>query len=351
MEPVITVVIPVYNCEKYVARAIKSVLNQPCSDQVEVLAVDDGSKDKSGEVCDILAAEYENVRVLHQENGGVSSARNLGIEKAGGKYIAFLDSDDWWEPGFLDEPLVNEWTNAGADVYEFAYRSVDAYCSLQFLYETDNAEHHYDAPGFGRYGWQHPNSFCYKRIFLLENDLRYPLAKVGEDGPFVEMALFYAGTFCQRNKVLFSYWENEKSCLHTTKTMRGLSERYKARIQEEAFFKAKGVAFDADDSMAWASIANLPRICAESSFHDVQSFMQQGCERILARRPDIRYGDATWGKLESWRRNPRVYWLEWKIRLGIPLAAKNACYMIPGVRRAVNYLYNRFYRKMQPIKQ
>lgn len=113
MNPAITVVIPVYNCEKYVERAVRSVLSQPCANQAEVLVVDDGSKDSSGEICDKLAAEYNNVRVFHKENGGVSSARNLGIEQAAGEYIAFLDSDDWWEPDFLDEPMLAEFTSGG----------------------------------------------------------------------------------------------------------------------------------------------------------------------------------------------------------------------------------------------
>lgn len=98
MKPIITVVIPVYNCERYVARAIKSVLDQPCGDRAEILVVDDGSTDKSGEVCDRIASENSNVYVIHKENGGVSTARNWESEKATGEYIAFLDSDDWWEP-------------------------------------------------------------------------------------------------------------------------------------------------------------------------------------------------------------------------------------------------------------
>lgn len=114
MMPAVTVVIPVYNCEKYVGRAIQSVLKQPCADQAEVLVVNDGSKDRSGEICDRYAAENANVRVLHKENGGVASARNLGIEQARGNYIAFLDSDDWWEPDFLSEDIVAKFAIGGA---------------------------------------------------------------------------------------------------------------------------------------------------------------------------------------------------------------------------------------------
>lgn len=113
MTPSITVIIPVYNCEKYVERAIRSVLNQPCAAKTEIIVVNDGSKDHSGEICDRIAAEHNNVRVLHKENGGVSSARNMGIERAEGEYIAFLDSDDWWESDFLDEHIMEKITTGG----------------------------------------------------------------------------------------------------------------------------------------------------------------------------------------------------------------------------------------------
>ena len=84
-EPLLTVVIPVYNAEAYVRRAAASVLNQPCADRLELILVDDGSTDGSGALCDQIAAESSSaaaVRVIHQKNGGVSSARNLGIQES-----------------------------------------------------------------------------------------------------------------------------------------------------------------------------------------------------------------------------------------------------------------------------
>ena len=139
MKPLITVVIPVYNCERYVARAIKSVLDQPCGDRAEILVVDDGSTDKSGEVCDRIASENSNVYVIHKENGGVSTARNLGIEKATGEYIAFLDSDDWWEPGFLNQMQIEEFIG-GADVFEFAYRKMNYYKTMERVFDVAERE-------------------------------------------------------------------------------------------------------------------------------------------------------------------------------------------------------------------
>ncbi len=99
--PAISVIVPVYNAEKYLHRCIDSILSQTFTD-FELLLIDDGSKDKSGAICDEYAVKDSRVRVFHKENGGVSSARNLGLDNAEGEYIAFVDADDWIEATFLE---------------------------------------------------------------------------------------------------------------------------------------------------------------------------------------------------------------------------------------------------------
>ena len=94
--PKISVIIPVYNAEKYLYRCIDSVLVQTFTNW-ELLLIDDGSKDSSGVICDEYAAKDARVRVFHKENGGVSSARNLGLDNARGEWVAFVDSDDYIE--------------------------------------------------------------------------------------------------------------------------------------------------------------------------------------------------------------------------------------------------------------
>ena len=92
--PKISVIVPVYNTEKYLHRCIDSILAQTFTD-FELLLIDDGSKDNSGKICDEYAAKDNRIRVFHKENGGVSSARNLGLDQAQGEWITFVDSDDW----------------------------------------------------------------------------------------------------------------------------------------------------------------------------------------------------------------------------------------------------------------
>lgn len=114
MKPLISVIIPVYAVEKYLSRAVDSVLAQTYTN-LEIILVDDGSPDNCPAICDAYAAKEARVRVVHKENGGLSDARNAGIKIAGGDYIAFLDSDDYYAPCFI-EILYKELIKADAQV-------------------------------------------------------------------------------------------------------------------------------------------------------------------------------------------------------------------------------------------
>lgn len=100
MEPLISVIVPVYRAEKYLADCIESILRQSLSD-FELLLIDDGSPDCSGAMCDTYCQKDTRIHVIHKENGGVSSARNMGLDHAQGKYIAFVDSDDYLGENYL----------------------------------------------------------------------------------------------------------------------------------------------------------------------------------------------------------------------------------------------------------
>ena len=93
MDILISIIVPVYKVEKYLRRCIDSILAQTYQN-IEVLLIDDGSPDNSGEICDEYAERDSRVRVFHKPNGGVSSARNLGLKEAKGQYIGFVDADD-----------------------------------------------------------------------------------------------------------------------------------------------------------------------------------------------------------------------------------------------------------------
>ena len=98
--PLITVIVPIYNVEAYLEQCIRSVLEQSYG-EFELILVDDGSKDKSGQIVDQMAETDSRIVPLHQKNQGVAAARNAGLECSRGVYVAFLDGDDWYHPDFL----------------------------------------------------------------------------------------------------------------------------------------------------------------------------------------------------------------------------------------------------------
>ena len=101
MDKLISIIVPVYNVEKYVAECIESIIKQTYQN-LEILLIDDGSTDNSGKICDKYAEKDKRIKIIHKENGGVSSARNLGLDLAQGEYIAFIDSDDFVSNKYIE---------------------------------------------------------------------------------------------------------------------------------------------------------------------------------------------------------------------------------------------------------
>lgn len=116
--PKVSVIIPVYNVEKYLSRCIDSVLAQTFTD-FEILLIDDGSYDNSGYICDQYAENDNRIRVFHKENGGVSSARNVGLDNARGEWIAFIDADDW-----ISEDYLKQEYDVNTDIIQLGYNVI-----------------------------------------------------------------------------------------------------------------------------------------------------------------------------------------------------------------------------------
>lgn len=110
----VSIIVPVYNVEKYIQRCVDSILEQNYQD-LELILVDDGSPDNCGAICDGYAKKDSRVHVIHKKNGGVSSARNAGLDQANGEYVTFCDSDDFYEPQWI-EKLIAAMESCNADV-------------------------------------------------------------------------------------------------------------------------------------------------------------------------------------------------------------------------------------------
>lgn len=183
MHPEISVIVPVYKAEKYLYRCIESILAQTFTN-FELLLVNDGSPDNSGIICDEYAQRDNRIKVLHKQNGGVSTARNLGIETAIGDWITFIDADDYIGENFLTIPLdvtgdllVQNYKTFGKDNI-----SVDFMKSTIELNSINEFINNNICEQFLRVPW----SKFFKRSIILDNGIRFiEGVKIGEDTIFV----------------------------------------------------------------------------------------------------------------------------------------------------------------------
>ncbi len=178
----LSVVIPVYRVEQTLHRCVVSVMKQ-LPPESEVILVDDGSDDECPMLCEQLADNYPNIRVIHQANAGLSAARNAGIVAAKGEWITFVDSDDWLEPDTLPQVMAQAMKHDESDIVEYP---VQVYEGAHNEHRLDFGERTYtvytdywlDTQGFlHAYAWNK----VYRRTLFA--DIRYPVGRLFEDVP------------------------------------------------------------------------------------------------------------------------------------------------------------------------
>ena len=139
MSDIISVIIPVYNVEAYLPQCLDSVLTQSYS-SLQVILIDDGSTDSSGGICDEYAAKDSRIHVIHQKNGGAASAKNAGLRVAIGKYLSFVDSDDYLEKNAYSF-MVNCLQTTGADVVQCSFRDIYRNKEISHLVRNNRSEY------------------------------------------------------------------------------------------------------------------------------------------------------------------------------------------------------------------
>ena len=200
--PFLSVIIPVYNVEPYLRQCVDSVLNQKLEDY-ELILVDDGSPDACPQICDEYASRFPQIRVIHQQNGGLSAARNAGLRAAYGQYVMFMDSDDWWNPDVSVQDMLNRVkTRTNVDMFLFAgldYIEGEGYFdrsdSIRCVTKpVVDARSYYEIMlGNGNLQVSACTKFL-KRIFLLENALFFTDGLLGEDNEWMIRLLRCAST-------------------------------------------------------------------------------------------------------------------------------------------------------------
>jgi len=234
MSELLSVIVPVYNVEKYLQRCVDSITSQTYKD-LEILLVDDGSKDGSGLLCDRLAEKDERIKVLHQENGGLSKARNTGIDNANGSYLAFIDSDDYIHPkmfeilmdtvGKKDVQIASCDFRHVSESEEISYPEVNGYSCK--VYEGDEM--------FDLLVKKDTQTVvqCTK-VFSRDifSDIRFPLGRLHEDVFVIHRELLACGRFAFVDLPLYYYVQRDGSIMksESLKGIRDAIAGYEDRI-------------------------------------------------------------------------------------------------------------------------
>lgn len=222
----VSVIIPVYNIEPHLRQCMDSVVGQTLKN-LEIICVDDGSTDESPRILAEYAARDSRVRVITQENGGPGAARNAGLAQAGGEYLIFLDSDDWFEPDFL-EKMAARAVETGADVTVCRAVEFDTHTGRELPSEwmlktqylpgnlfspTDAAAHIFQFT----YGW--PWDKLYRTEFVRSAGLRYPEFPNSEDLVFVFQSLALADQLAVITEVLVHHRVNRSKSVSNCRYM------------------------------------------------------------------------------------------------------------------------------------
>ena len=209
----ISIVVPIYNVERYLNECVESLLNQTYQN-IEIILVDDGSSDNCGKMCDDYANKDERIKVIHKENGGLSDARNYGIDVATGKYIVFVDSDDYVDAKYIEE-LYNAIQINNTKVSQCNLLKVNdngevlkevGYLDNQIKNAKDMIKDLYD-------GHAMDNIVVWNKMYAIElfDNLRYPVGKIHEDEYTTYKILYDTNEIAVINECLYNYRQNENS--------------------------------------------------------------------------------------------------------------------------------------------
>ena len=240
----LSIVVPVYNVEAYLKKCVDSLLDQDLSpSDYEIILVDDGATDRSSVICDAYAAAHGNIRAIHQENAGLSAARNTGIAAATGQYIQFVDSDDYLEPNAI-KPLLEQIEQQGLDLLRFNYENVNDKEEIIHPVKnpkmfsdysntvTDGLSFLTDRLSFACYAWQFILRTEIARQFLFMEGIHF------EDTEWVSRMMPSIGRASSNDRIVYYYRLRENS-ITTGQSEEKLKKNIADKIQIISFLKQR----------------------------------------------------------------------------------------------------------------
>lgn len=221
----ISVIIPVYKVEKYLKRCVESVVNQTYKN-IEIILVNDGSPDKCGEICDEYARIDSRIKVIHKENGGLSSARNSGLDIASGDYIMFVDSDDWISEVSLEQ--LNEYIDMDYDIINFKFSFVKEN-SKELIETNNNIKDSYECDlitYIDKLFSGELNFFIWNKLYKknLFDEVRFPEGRNYEDLATIYKLYFNAKSIIVTDYTLYYYWLGNSNSITSNSTVKNMRD-------------------------------------------------------------------------------------------------------------------------------
>lgn len=244
----LSIIVPVFNVQEYLHRCVQSLLKNNQDLEYEIILVDDGSTDKSGEICDEYATKYEYINAFHKTNGGLSDARNFGLKQSCGEYVVFIDSDDYIEENSIAQ-IYDHIKEKECDIYCCDYYSLCGETRTDIKYSPiDTVE---TGAGFLKYQLERCSMVSsvvqniYKRTLLVENNLLFKKGIYHEDEEWYPRVFFSANSVKYLNFIYYVYIIRENSIMqqkdftkHITdfiSTMDSLLKTYEGKIDPALF--------------------------------------------------------------------------------------------------------------------
>lgn len=214
----LSIIVPIYGVEQYLHKCVDSLLSQDLpSSEYEIILVDDGGKDACPQICDDYAAAHDNIRVMHRKNGGLSAARNSGIEVAKGEYVMFVDSDDYIEPNVL-KGLLAQVERDNLDVLRYRLQYVNPQYEVYNPYKSDpfKGNNYSEVPADGvSFLNSRMSTACYAWAFVLKRELLegciFTPGIYFEDTDWTPRMLCKANRVASTNTVVYNYLQREGS--------------------------------------------------------------------------------------------------------------------------------------------
>ena len=222
--PKVSIIIPIYNVEKYLRQCVDSVVSQTYNN-TEIILVDDGSQDNSSNICEELANEYNRIKVFHKKNGGLSDARNYGLCNSTGDFVIFLDSDDYWLDSTFLQSIFEDNSYCSADIIYFDRVSFrDGSEAPEIGYSSLSAINVMEKDAAIEYLVKNDSfiiSACTKfirRSILVENEIFFEVGRLSEDFDWTMRVVMASNYFCGFDKKVYAYRLRKGSITHSFNT-------------------------------------------------------------------------------------------------------------------------------------